>query len=79
MGLTGTEQSDVIALYHREGTQAAMMKCVLFWKTHINPYTATYRALLELLLGLRKEKIADLICQHLTDCEYIDLLKCSAI
>ncbi|XP_064398790.1 uncharacterized protein LOC135345289 isoform X8 [Halichondria panicea] len=32
--------------------------------------TATYRALLELLLKLRKEKIADEICQHFTQCTY---------
>ncbi len=69
MELTQSEQADVNALCHREGTQAAMMKCLHFWKT-LNPYAATYRALLELLLGLRKEMIADQMCQHLTQCEY---------
>ncbi len=66
MELTASEQADVKMLYFREGTQAAMVKCLLFWRTH-NPFTATYRALLELLLGLRKERIADQICQHLLD------------
>ncbi|XP_064398763.1 uncharacterized protein LOC135345274 isoform X2 [Halichondria panicea] len=61
MGLTPAEQADVNVLYHREGTQVAMTKCFTLWKTH-NPYAATYRALLELLLKLKKEKIADEIC-----------------
>ncbi|XP_064398786.1 uncharacterized protein LOC135345289 isoform X4 [Halichondria panicea] len=65
MGLTPAEQADVNMLFYREGTQVAMIKCFTFWKTH-NPYAATYRALLELLLKLRKEKIADEICQHFT-------------
>ncbi len=69
MGLTPAEQADVNVLYHREGTQVAMTKCFTLWKTH-NPYAATYRALLELLLKLKKEKIADEICQHVTQCTY---------
>ncbi len=69
MGLTRAEQADVNALCLREGTQAAMIKCLHFWRTH-NPYAATYRPLLDLLLELRKERIADEICQHLTQCEY---------
>ena len=69
MGLTRAEQANVNVSCLREGTQAAMRKCLHFWKTH-NPYEATYRTLLELLLKLRKERIADEICQHLTQCEY---------
>ena len=44
MGLTRAEQADVNMLYHREGTQTAMMKCFQIWKQH-NPAQATYRAL----------------------------------
>ncbi len=69
MGLTPAEQADVNELYHKRGTQVAMTECLTIWKQH-NPYAATHRALLELLLRLRKEKIADDICQHLTQCEY---------
>ena len=72
MGLTRAEQADVNELFHKRGTQVAMTECLTVWKQH-NPYAATYRALLELLLRLRKEKIADEICQHLTQCEYLTL------
>ena len=68
MGLTRAKQADVNELFHKRGTQVAMTECLTVWKQH-NPYAATYRALLELLLRLRKEKIADEICQHLTQCE----------
>ena len=69
MGLTPAEQADVNELYHKNGTQVAMTECLIIWKRH-NPYAATYKAVLELLLRLRKDKIADDICQHLTQCEY---------
>ncbi len=70
MGLTRAEQADVNELFHKRGTQVAMTECLTVWKQH-NPYAVTYRALLELLLRLRKERIADEICQHLTQCECI--------
>ena len=73
MGLTRAEQANVNELFHKRGTQVAMTECLTVWKQH-NPYAATYRALLELLLRLRKEKIADEICQHLTQCEYTIIL-----
>ncbi len=69
MGLTRAEHADVNELFHKRGTQVAMTECLTLWKQH-NPYAATFKALLELLLRLRKEKIADEICQHLTQCEY---------
>ncbi len=69
MGLTPAEQADVNKLYCYEGTQVAMTECLILWKRH-DPSGATYKALLELLLRLRKDKIADDICQHLTQCEY---------
>ncbi len=73
MGLTRAEQADVNELFHKRGTQVAMTECLTIWKQH-NPYAATYRALLELVLRLRKEKIADQICQHLAHCEYTIML-----
>ncbi len=69
MGLTPAEQADVNDLYHTRGTQVAITECLILWKRH-DPYAATYRALLELLLRLRKKKIAEQVCQHLTQCEY---------
>ena len=69
MGLTPAQQADVNRLYCNEGTQVAMTECLILWKRH-DPFAATYKALLELLLGLRKDEIADNICQHLSQCEY---------
>ncbi len=68
MGLTPAEQADVKDLSHSKGTQVAMTECLILWKRH-DPFTATYRALLEFLLRLRKEKTAEQVCQHLTQCE----------
>ncbi len=76
LGLTPAKQADVNALCQREGTQAAMNTCLSFWNQH-NPYAATYRALLQLLLELRKERIADEICQHLTHSKSRYILKCT--
>ena len=69
MGLTPAQQADVNRLYCYEGTQVAMTECLILWKRH-DPFAGTHKALLELLLGLRKDNIADDICQHLTRCEY---------
>ncbi len=69
MGLTPAELADVKDLSYRKGIQVAMTECLILWKRH-DPVTATHKALLELLLKLRKEEIADQICQHLTKCEY---------
>ncbi len=70
MGLPPAEQADVNMLYHREGTQTAMMKCLKIWKQH-NPYQATYRALLNIVLGLKKGDTAHQICQQLTPRKYM--------
>ncbi len=70
MRLPPAEQADVNMLYHREGTQTAMMKCLKIWKQH-NPYQATYRALLDTVLGLEKRDTAHQICQQLTQRKYM--------
>ena len=70
MRLPPAEQADVNMLYHREGTQAAMMTCLQIWKEH-NPYQATYRALLDIILGLEKGDTAHQICQQLTQRKYM--------
>ena len=69
MRLPPAEQADVNMLYHREGTQTAMMKCLKIWKQH-NPYQATYRALLNIVLEVGKGDTADKICQQLTQRKY---------
>ncbi len=68
MGLKPSELADVEDLSYRKGIQIAMTKCLILWKRH-DPVAATYKALLELLLRLSKEEIADQICPHLTKCD----------
>ncbi len=70
MRLSPAEHADVNMLYHREGTQTAMMKCLKIWKQH-NPYQATYRALLDIVLGLDKGDTAHQICQQLIPRKYM--------
>ncbi len=65
MGLAPAEQADVNRLYHSEGTQTAMVKCLKFWKQR-NPSQATYNALLDIVLGVGKGDTAHQICQRLT-------------
>ena len=70
MGLTPAEQADVKRLYHSEGVQTAMMKCLQVWKQH-NSSRSTYRALLDIVLRLGKGDTADKICQQLTQRKYM--------
>ncbi len=70
MRLTPAEQADMNRLYHSEGTQAAMMKCLQVWKER-DPFQATYRALLDIALRLGKGETADKICQQLTQRKYM--------
>ena len=61
MGLTPGEQMDVNGA---DTNQLAMIKCLNLW-TRKNPAQATFRALLEMLVKLKKEEIAMKICQYL--------------
>ena len=70
MGLGIAEQADVKRLYHSEGTEVAMMKCLKIWKKH-NSSRATYRALLDIVLSLGKGDTADQVCQKLTQHKYL--------
>ncbi len=70
MGLAIAKQADVKESSRIYDTQAAMMKCLQIWKEH-NPYQATYRALLNIVLGLGKGDTADQICQQLTPRKYM--------
>ena len=61
MELTTGEKTDV------EGAKTnhlAVIKCLNIWKRK-NPAQATFRTLLEMLIKLRKEEIADQICQYM--------------
>ncbi len=57
MGLSPAEQADINELYHKEGTQVAMTKCLILWKKHSPfPFAATYKALLELFTEIEKRE-----------------------
>ena len=62
LGLAPPEQTDVRKKV-TEGTQIAMKYCLSLWRQH-NPPTATLRTLLEILLSLKKEKIASKVCNY---------------
>ncbi len=70
MGLAIAKQADVKKVYHCEGTQAAMMKCLQVWKER-DSFQATYRALLDIALSLGKGDTADKICHQLTQRKYM--------
>ncbi len=63
MNLTTSEQSDV-RLKRIESNHLAMIKCLNIWKSK-KLSQATFRALLEMLVKLKKQAIADEVCQYL--------------
>ena len=64
MGLALAEQTDVKESHRIYDTQTSMMKCLKIWKKHTSQ--ATYRALLDIVLGVGKGDTAHHICQQLT-------------
>ena len=60
--LSNAEQTDVKNAAV-SSTQTAMIRCLSLWRRH-NPSTATLRALLEILLRLRKVEIASKFCSY---------------
>ena len=62
-GLSNAEQTNVKSIAAVHGTQTAMAECLSLWRRH-NPSTATLRALLDILLRLRKEEIASKVCDY---------------
>ena len=74
MKLTPGEQSDV-RLKRIESNHLAMIECLKIWKKR-KLSQATFRVLLEMLVKLKKEAIADQVCQYLkvSACLYVKLL-----
>ena len=62
--LTGNEQAHVKKIAQVSGNQVAVINCLSIWRGH-EPSEATFRALIRILLDLRKEEIATKICQYL--------------
>ena len=69
LGLTDGEKSDVRASALLNGTQVGMGAALSTWKSH-QPWHATYGALLDIVLRLKKVKVA------LGLCEFLDQLQC---
>ena len=63
MELSPSEQSDVL-MKKLDSNHLAMIKCLNIWKRR-KLSQATFRALLEMLVKLKKEAIADDICQYI--------------
>ena len=77
--LTDNEQADVRReTYLSRSNQVAVINCLSIWRGH-EPSEATFRALIRILLDLRKEKVASKICQHLKDKVLNSLLHSSTV
>ena len=64
--LTDNEQADVKRDAFVKGNQVAVITCLSIWRSH-KPSEATFRALIRILLDLRKEEIGTKICQYLKE------------
>ena len=65
--LTASEKADVRReAYLSRSNQVAVINCLSIWRGH-EPSEATFRALIRILLDLRKEEIATKICQCLKE------------
>ena len=64
LGLTPGQQTEVRDLSKLRGIQTAMTEALKLW-CRPNPYAATFRALLEILLDLRRGDVADKVCCYI--------------
>ncbi len=62
--LTDSKKQDVIDEKIRYDTQTAMSLAMKLWRRR-NPAAATYRALVEIVLSLRKVDVATKVCEFL--------------
>ncbi len=63
LGLIPAQQADVRNRQFLNGTQVAIAECLSLWQRS-NPSAATYRALVKLLLRMRKYDIASKVVKH---------------
>ncbi len=66
LGLNSGQQTDIKDLATRRSTQLAMSEALKLWRSP-NPLTATFRALLTILLGLKRGDVAVKVCQYIAD------------
>ena len=64
LGLTAGQQTDVKDLAFRRNTKTAMAEALRLWRQP-NPYTSTFRVLIEILLDLRRGDVAERVCQYI--------------
>ena len=66
LGLLPAQQTDVKDIAYRHSTALAMTKALKLWRQP-DPYAATFQALLEILLDLRRGDVAVSVCQYITE------------
>ena len=65
--LTEAEQADVRREeFLEDSRQSAVRKALSLWRKS-DPYAATFRALLEVVLSLSKHQVAEDICKYISD------------
>ena len=62
--LTPGQQTDIKDLAFQRSTTVAMATALKLWRQP-NPFAATFRALLEMLLDLKRGDVAICVCQHI--------------
>ena len=65
LGLLTAQQTDIKDIAYRHSTTQAMTKALRLWRQP-DPYAATFQALLEILLDLRRGDVAVRVCQYIT-------------
>ncbi len=66
LGLLPGQQTDIKDLALRRSTQIAMAEALKLWRAP-NPFVATFRALLIILLDLKRGDVAVRVCQYIVD------------
>ena len=66
LGLKAGQQTDIKDLAFRSNTKTAMAEALKLWRRP-NPLSATYGALLHILLDLKRGDVAVRVCQHITE------------
>ena len=64
LNLTLAKQADVRRTVDREGTQAGVAHALRLWQG-LNPSRATFRALVDILVSLKRGESARLICNFI--------------
>ena len=60
------QQTDIKDLAYRRNTKTAMVEALKVWRQP-NPFAATFQALLQILLDLKRGDVAVKVCQYITD------------